>query len=77
MATSESDQAQHLDAFQDLENQVGKLDAMVKILVMIRAEKEAKAEMMFVAIENLELLMQGFATDSKHGLRRPSVTRRT
>jgi hypothetical protein len=40
---------------------------MVKILVMIRAEKEsmAKAEMMFVAIENLELLMQGFAADYK------------
>jgi hypothetical protein len=39
VATCESDQAQHLDAFQDLENRVGKLDAIVKILVMIRAEK--------------------------------------
>jgi hypothetical protein len=67
VATCESDQAQHLDAFQDLENRVGKLDAIVKILVMIRAEKEsmAKAEMLFVAIENLELLMQGFAADYK------------
>jgi hypothetical protein len=43
---------------------------MVEILVMIRGEKESrgKADWMFVAIENLELLMRGFATDFKERL---------
>jgi len=67
MAAHESELEKHLDAFQDLDAQVGKLNSMVEILVLIRGEKESrcKAERMFVAIENLELLMQGFATDFK------------
>jgi hypothetical protein len=46
----------------DLEVHVCRLKAMVEILVLIRGEKESrdKAEQMFVAIENLEHLMQGF-----------------
>jgi hypothetical protein len=49
----------------DLKVQVCRLKAMVEILVLIRGEKESrdKAEQMFVAIENLELLMQGFVAD--------------
>ena len=49
----------------DLELHVCRLKAMVEILVLIRGENESrdKAEQMFVAIENLELLMQGFVAD--------------
>jgi hypothetical protein len=70
MSEHENDLAKHLNAFQDLENQVCKLKAMTEILVLISGEKESrdKAEQMFVAIENLDLLMQGFSADFKHAL---------
>jgi hypothetical protein len=60
------------DSFGDLEGQVCKLKAMVEILVLIRGEKESreKAEQMFLAIEHLELLMQGFVADYTNLLER-------
>jgi hypothetical protein len=79
MAARESEIEKHLDAFQDLEAQVGKLNSMVEILVLIRGETESrgKAERMFLAIENLERLMQGFATDYNEKLDASLGNRRT